>query len=404
MKIVWICYSADNELQKLFSKNKIPEQAPWISSLKKGFLKYKDIELHIISPNYYLNRNINFRHKGITYHYYKRYIFLPKKVYSFLRMNYITSFWQYKHYIFKIINNIKPDIIHLFGTENSEYSIGILPLVSKYHIFVTIQGFRNKIPGNNYIDKQRKIIENKIIQNIIYFGIRTNYMKEYILLFNKKAKFYWHILPFPKPVSAQFDPELENTKYDVAFWGRVVLDKGIEDLIYALSLCREKKYNISLLVCGGVDNNKYLIKLQRIITNLNLTNNIYFTGWIDSREELFKLVSQAKICVLPTHYDNLPGTVLESMYIGIPVIVNNVDGMDILNRERESVVLVDKGNIQMLADNIITLLNDNEYRKKLSKNSKITAMPYFNNDNAAIQLINIYNNILNNDSVLQCLD
>jgi len=163
MKVAWICYSADNEIQKLFSKKKIPEQAPWISSLKKGFFKYKNIELHIISPNYYLNRNINFRHKGITYHYYKRYIFLPKKVYSFLRMNYITNFWQYKHYIFKIINNIKPDIIHLFGTENSEYSIGILPLVSKYHIFVTIQGFRNKIPGNNYIDKQRKIIENKIL-------------------------------------------------------------------------------------------------------------------------------------------------------------------------------------------------------------------------------------------------
>ncbi len=400
MKVAWICYSVDNELRNFFNKNnKIQEKAQWISSLKKGFLNYKDIELHIISPNYYINRNINFKYNGINYHFYKRYIILPKKIYSFLRINYLTEFWLYKYYISKIIENIKPDIIHLFGTENSEYSSGILPLVNKYPIFVTIQGFRNKVPANNYMDKHMKIIENKIIQNVINFGIRTNYMKEYILLYNKKAKFYWHILPFPKPVSTHFGQDLENTKYDVGFWGRVVPDKGIEDLIYALSFCQKEKNDLSLLICGPIEN-KYLKKLKKIITNLNISHNIYFTGWIDSREELFNLVSQAKICVLPTHYDNLPGTVLESMYLGIPVIVNNVDGIDILNRERESVILVDKGNIQMLADNIISLLNDKEYRKKLSENGRITATPYFDNDNAAIQLIKIYNDILNNNGVI----
>jgi len=399
MKVVWICYSVDNELQNFFPKNKIQEKAPWISSLKKGFLNYKDIELHIISPNYYINRNINFKYNGINYHFYKLYIILPKKIYSFLRINYLTEFWLYKYYISKIIENIKPDIIHLFGTENSEYSAGILPLVNKYPIFVTIQGFRNKVPDNNYINKQRKIIENKILQNVTNFGIRTNYMKEYILLYNKNAKFYWHIIPFPKPVLTQFGQDLENTKYDVVFWGRVVPDKGIEDLIYALSFCQKEKNDISLLICGPIEN-KYLNKLKNIITNLNLIHNIYFTGWIDSREELFNLVAQAKICVLPTHYDNLPGTVLESMYLGIPVIVNNVDGMDILNRERESVILVDKGNIQMLADNIISLLSDKECRKKLSENGRITATPYFDNNNAAAQLIKIYNDILNNNGVI----
>ncbi len=399
MKVAWICYSVDSELQFFLTKNKIQEKAPWISSLKKGFLNYKDIELHIISPNYYINKNINFKYNGINYHFYKLYIILPKKIYSFLRINCLTGFWLYKYYISKTIKNIKPDIIHLFGTENSEYSAGILPLVNKYPIFVTIQGFRNKVPDNNYINKHRKIIENKILQNVINFGIRTNYMKEYILLYNKNAKFYWHILPFPKPVSTQFGQDLENTKYDVVFWGRVVPDKGIEDLIYALSFCQKEKNDISLLICGPIEN-KYLNKLKNIITNLNLIHNIYFTGWIDSREELFNLVAQAKICVLPTHYDNLPGTVLESMYLGIPVIVNNVDGMDILNRERESVILVDKGNIQMLADNIISLLNDKEYRKKLSENGRITATPYFDNNNAAEQLIKIYNDILNNNGVI----
>jgi len=81
MKVAWICYSIDNELQIFFNKNKIKEKAPWISSLKKGFLNYKDIELHIISPNYYINRNINFKYNGINYHFYKRYIILPKKIY-----------------------------------------------------------------------------------------------------------------------------------------------------------------------------------------------------------------------------------------------------------------------------------------------------------------------------------
>ena len=65
--------------------------------------------------------------------------------------------------------------------------------------------------------------------------------------------------------------------------------------------------------------------------------------------DVFKEAIKAKICVLPTYYDVIPGTIIESMFMKIPVVAYAVGGIPTLNDNVETVRLVDKYDINGLA-------------------------------------------------------
>ncbi len=399
MRIAWLCYSANNDLQSLFPGTSVPEQAPWITSLRLGFAVHQEIELHIVSPNYYHNKNTSFVYGGPTYHLYKRHLLLPRKLYSGLRINYWTGFYQTRRQIASIMERIKPDLVHLFGTENAEYSAGILPLLGNYPHLVSIQGFRGKVPGNNLQNRYGKKLEDTILRSATHFGVRTTAMRDYISGFNPGAQFHWHELPFPKPQIPDEGHGRQTAKdWDLVFFARICQDKGIEDLLHAMVSVKAEFPSCNLLVCGYADPG-YRQHLDNLIIQLGLGDNVHFTGWLNTRAELFHWVCRAKISVLPTYYDNLPGTVKESMYLGVPVIVNNVDGMDILNADRESVVLTEKGNLDMLAGSILNLLKDAEQAVSLADNARITADPFFDEEKATAELIDIYRSILSQTEI-----
>lgn len=55
-----------------------------------------------------------------------------------------------------------------------------------------------------------------------------------------------------------------------------------------------------------------------------LENRIRFLG---RRADVPRIIASSDICVLSTHYEGLPISVLEYMAAGKPVIVTNVDGI-----------------------------------------------------------------------------
>lgn len=394
MKIAWICGNTNSDLQKLFPGNPIPNQAPWIDALISGMREQKDVELHVISPNFYQNRNLSISINGVSFHLFKRYILLPKRLFSALRINIWTHYMLSRNYIKRLILDIQPDVIHLFGTENPSYAAGIVPLLVRYPVLATIQGFRTKVPGNSAYNRYSIKLEEFLLRSIRHFGVRTTSMQDHILRYNPSAQMHWHLLPYPAPQPTQdVTNRASDKKWDIVFCARVCKDKGIEDLLRVLKIVKEARPGIKLLICGHADP-YYARKLHQLIEIYNLNNNIEFTGWINKREDMFKLMLQSRLYVLPTHYDNLPGSVLESMYLGIPVITNNVDGMDILNADRESVVLVEKGNDNMLSSCILDLLTNDYKAEQLANNARITAMPYFDNGSNVRIVISIYNELI----------
>jgi glycosyltransferase involved in cell wall biosynthesis len=378
MKVVWLCHFANQEMKDHFKTPKLHEMSPWIGLLI-GIFQYRlDIELHIVAPNIFTNRDCSFVKKGIHYHFYPlRLKLIPKKVNTLFKMSFGANYHFVQRKIVEIIDQIKPDIIHLHGAENPHYSSGILPLIDKYPILTTIQGFiRNSSVTNRDIRNKTKI-EEEIIKKTKHFGIRTDDMSKIVLGINPSASLHFHNYPVAKPKVLK-DNIGKDEPIDCLFFARVCKDKGIEDLLSAIAILKNENPEISLSVIGDTSNS-YLSYLKKTCVDLKIENNVKFLGFIETQDEIYSHALKAKMCVLPTHHDIIPGTIIESMYMKLPVVAYAVGGIPELNLKETTLSLVEKHNINQLAERICQLLKNVELRKTLSEKAYVIANERFNN-------------------------
>lgn len=398
MKVVWLCHFANNDMKKRFSTFDIKEFSPWINNLIILFKNNPGIELHIVSPNIYTNKDCTFLSEGINYHFFQ---YTPIstnnkffiKAYKYFDVDYFMGYFWVKNKILKIIKNIKPDMIHLHGAENPYYSAGILSLIGKYPIITTIQGFiRHSLQKKHLLIRHKILLEEKILKNCLHFGIRTNEMSQTIKDLNPKAIMHFHNYPITIPDLTK-DSAIPS-EFDIVFFARVCKNKGIEDLLKAISLIKKEKNDINLHIIGAVKSS-YEEYIKKLITLLGIQNNVKFIGFFETQQELYSYCVKAKICVLPTYYDIIPGTIIESMFLKIPVIAYAVGDIPSLNQTEETLLLVEKNNIKELASKIVWLLNNPKLQIEMAQKAFSLAHQRFNNNEILVDINNAYNSVLN---------
>jgi glycosyltransferase involved in cell wall biosynthesis len=371
MKVVWLCNFANQGIKEHFKMPQFNEFAPWIDILIELFKTQPDVDLHIVAPNVFNNTDCSFKKDGINYHFYKR-IPIPynnkyvRKIHTFLKVEQITNFFWIKYKVANCIHKINPDIIHLHGAENPYYSAGILPLFGKYPILTTIQGFIRNSSDISYNVKKAIEIEEAIIKKSKHIGIRTDDMSEIALKINPEATLHYHFYPLSIP------PLVKNNigkaePIDCVFFANVTKDKGIEDLLSAISIVKKMFPDISLSVIGSTKN-KYLAYLKKVCSELNIEKNVTFLGFLPTQEDIYKYTLQAKMCVMPTYHDIIPGTIIE--------------------------------NINQLAEKIIQLLNNADSRKRLAEKAYTNAYELVNNNKVITDMLKAYKSIIKENIII----
>ncbi|MFQ5603401.1 MAG: glycosyltransferase family 4 protein, partial [bacterium] len=100
--------------------------------------------------------------------------------------------------------------------------------------------------------------------------------------------------------------------------------KNAETLIEAFAGIENRKY---LLVIVGYPREKaYFERLKNLVSKLNLTEKVIFTGGV-SHDETAIFYQSAELFVYPSKYETFGLTVLEAMACGCPVITSNVSSM-----------------------------------------------------------------------------
>ena len=395
IKVVWLCHLTNEQLNNHFNKE-MNMCAYWMTQFI-DIVKHENIELHIVSPNYYNNKDTDFSIDGVNYHLYKYYSGIGGTKSAIVECTVFSHILQNK--IQRIISLIKPDIIHLFGAENITYSQGFLPFLKQNNTILTFQGYiqQAKCSGNFFrrltISKRVKN-EDAILKEVksITFGDVEEKCKEFYM--KKYGKGVCHILNFPIKLP-NIDASSIKKEYDIVFWGRVTVDKGVEDLINAVYILKKKRPNISCLILGG-GSEEYRSKLDALVYEKGLESSIYFGGFQKTNEELFSNASKARVYVLPTHYDALPGSIRESMYMKLPVVSYPVGDIPQLNKDNECVLLAKYLDIEDLASKISQLLDDEILRNRLIANS-YNLVSRMNDTSIAKQFMDIYSCLLSGD-------
>lgn len=390
LKVVWICHFINEEVNNIVSPGAVlNEMAPWISQLAKLFESVKEVEIHIVAP--YLKGPVytEFTLRNIHYHLFNTTLIFGKwNLLELLNFNIRTRYLVNRLFVAFIVRKIQPDIIHLHGAENAYYSSSIMQFKNKFPVLVTVQGFISHTTINPLsIDLIFRInIEKKILSSFRHICYRTAAMGKEILRLNPNAILHWHNYPIIEVL-----PYGKEDKFDIVYFARVCKDKGFDDLLLALSIIKSDFPSIKLCVIGtGFEN--YI----QIADQLLLSDNIHWAGFLRRQDDVFKLASCAKISVLPTYHDTIPGTIIESMFLKIPVVAYAVGGIPEINETEHCISLVDRGDVKNLAKEIIYLLSDPAKMQLQSELAYSRAKQMFDNSIIPEQLLPIYKEVISN--------
>jgi glycosyltransferase involved in cell wall biosynthesis len=371
LKVVWLCHFSDDEITNILKPTKkVQEFAPWIPISIKTVEDSEEFDVFVIAPYPHIKNTKRFNLRGIHYVFYNPHILSGRLFYNtYFDLDCYTNFLKARRIVRKIVDEIKPDVIHLFGAENAYYSSTILQFFKTYPIIVTVQGFVYKSSDKGIFTKQRIKVEKEILENTKIAFCEAKCLGEDIKMFSPSVKLFRHFYG-----SYEVTPTANiEKKYDIVFFARICKDKGIKDLIEAIKLLKQKRPNIKACIIGGNKENVF----SEYAKSVGLENNIEWTGFLDTREDVHKKAQEGRISVLPTYHDINPGTIIESMFLGIPVVSYDIPSNLEINENGEVIKLVEYKNIEQLAECIANLLDNQPLRDQLSVNARKRAIELF---------------------------
>lgn len=143
---------------------------------------------------------------------------------------------------------------------------------------------------------------------------------------------------------------------------RITAPKGLEYLIEAIAILRERELYPQLDIIGPIKDKYYFDNLTHLITKRNLENQIQFTGEVRHGEELQQLYKKADIFVISSLTEGSPKVIPEAMAKGLPIVATKVGAIPELIAEGEHGYLVEPRNAASLANALERLLRDKKLR------------------------------------------
>jgi len=109
-------------------------------------------------------------------------------------------------------------------------------------------------------------------------------------------------------------------------------------------------------------------ELESLVSSLNLNSSVTFYGQV-SHTKIQELYSKYDISVNASRVDNLPGTILEAYASGLPVVSTNAGGIPYIVEDGVTGLLVNIGDHEAMAQNVIRIIEEPELGKTLTKNA-----------------------------------
>ena len=166
---------------------------------------------------------------------------------------------------------------------------------------------------------------------------------------------------------------MDNEKI-ILFMGRLVYEKGVQNLIAAMPKILDHYHDAKLVIAGkgGMIN-----ELQEQVNNLGIGNKVYFTGHL-SPKQVQKMYKCADVSVFPSTYEPFGIVAIEAMLSGIPIVVSDIGGLNEIVEHGVTGMKSYAGNANSLADSILALLFDHKLCDSIVKNAKQKVKAQYN--------------------------
>lgn len=185
----------------------------------------------------------------------------------------------------------------------------------------------------------------------------------------------YRVMHIPNFIDLTYFPfQWQNTQQKKLLWVRSFQDIYKPELAIQAMKVLVKKYPDITLTMVGPDQGK-LEYCKQLITALELDKHIIITGVIPNNE-LNKVYSSHQIFITTTSYESFGVALMEAAASGIPMVSTNVGEIPHIWTDKEDMLIVKDNDVEAFSNAIISLIENQELRQKLSKNARKKAEQY----------------------------
>ncbi|MEG0931910.1 MULTISPECIES: glycosyltransferase family 4 protein [Weeksellaceae] len=157
---------------------------------------------------------------------------------------------------------------------------------------------------------------------------------------------------------------IQEKDFIFIFVGRLVSDKGINELIQAFS--KLKIQNSKLLLVGPLESDLDPLRYE-ILKEIETNPNIISVGFQKDVRPYFAI---SDCLVFPSYREGFPNVVMQAGAMGLPSIVSNINGCNEIIIEGENGTIIPVKDSEAIKSAMLKMIEDKEFYFKLKENSR----------------------------------
>ena len=184
---------------------------------------------------------------------------------------------------------------------------------------------------------------------------------------------------------------LKILKNDFVFCyvGRVVKDKGINELVSAFNELNLKNKNCKLIIVGKIENETNPVS-KSTMGIIKKNKNILLTGF---KNDVRPYLSIGNCFVFPSYREGFPNVLMQASAMDLPCIATNINGCNEIIQDNINGFLIPPKNIDALVKAMEKIM-DKKLIIKLSKNSRLMVKEKYDQKYFWKKLLIEYNNLV----------
>lgn len=217
------------------------------------------------------------------------------------------------------------------------------------NIFPEGEGVKNDLLLYKITDKPLKIIANGNLN-----GIDTNYFDLKNCADSEKQNLKNQI-------------NIKTTDFVFIFVGRLVTDKGINELIGAFTKLSEQVVNCKLILVGPFEDDLDPLKIETK-KEISYNPNIISVGFQPDVRLWFSI---SNVLVFPSYREGFPNVVLQAGAMELPSIVSDINGCNEIIENNKNGIIIPVKNENAIFEAMKKMVNNPEFTNQLKQNTRM---------------------------------
>ncbi len=341
-------------------------------------------------------------------------VYMPRFVFKKLSALILTwpfYRWFWKYHIKKFVQREKPDALHIHDLPLCGIGIKLknvfnLPVVADMHEnypeMVTEMAYANTIPGKVLINKKKWFEKEKEWLNQVDRIIVVVREMQDRLEATLSAKKSYSIVPNTLNITTFSASQKEssekmsglNGRFVITYFGGLDSVRGIETLIEAANLLRNKIKTLKVLIVGS---GSLLDTYRKKSNEQGLMDIIQFEGWQDPAY-LGTYMKYTTCCIIPhlksPQTDNSsPNKLFIYMMFKKAIIASNCMSVEKIITDANCGLIFESGNAKALSEKILQLYHDPALLDALGENGYNALLEKYEWEKTSLPLVELYKNL-----------